>query len=179
MARKPLSKRLRFSVFERDNFCCQYCGERTPKVVLEVDHMIPVSKGGKDELTNLITSCFDCNRGKADRKLGNVQKSKVNSEEMELRAQQLEAYYKHQKKIDKLKEKKLDELATLWGGLWENKYALSDSGRNTVRLFMNSLPCDEIQEAMYIARDKVWTDVEMAFKYFCGICHNKKKQRYG
>lgn len=64
--RTPISKGLRWKVFVRDNFTCQYCG-RTPKkhgVTLEIDHKIPVSKGGTNELDNLVTSCSDCNRGK-------------------------------------------------------------------------------------------------------------------
>ncbi len=66
--------RLRFSVLERDGFCCQYCG-RSPKedgVKLVVDHIIPISKGGTNEMSNLITACGDCNRGKSDRLLKNI-----------------------------------------------------------------------------------------------------------
>lgn len=62
--RTSLSKTLRFEVFKRDKFTCQYCGRMAPDVVLEVDHIKPVSKGGTNEMLNLITSCFDCNRGK-------------------------------------------------------------------------------------------------------------------
>ena len=60
----PIGKSLRFEVFARDGFTCQYCGTRPPDVVLEVDHIHPVSKGGNDDLINLITSCYECNRGK-------------------------------------------------------------------------------------------------------------------
>ena len=67
-----LSKKTRFEIFKRDGFTCQYCGQRPPEVVLEVDHIHPSSKGGSDEELNLITSCFDCNRGKSDRKLGEI-----------------------------------------------------------------------------------------------------------
>ncbi|WP_446008353.1 HNH endonuclease [Candidatus Electrothrix sp.] len=59
--RKSLSKKLRFEVFKRDSFTCQYCGKVAPNVILEVDHIEPVSKGGSNELLNLITSCYDCN----------------------------------------------------------------------------------------------------------------------
>lgn len=59
-----ISPKLRFEVFKRDGFTCQYCGRKTPEVVLEVDHIIPKSKGGGDELENLVTSCWECNRGK-------------------------------------------------------------------------------------------------------------------
>ena len=59
--------RLRFEVFKRDNFICKYCGRNVKdKIKLVVDHIIPKSKGGKDILDNLITSCEDCNLGKGD-----------------------------------------------------------------------------------------------------------------
>lgn len=61
-----LAPRLRFHVLRRDNWTCRYCGKRAPNVVLEVDHLVPVSRGGTDEPWNLLTACFDCNRGKRD-----------------------------------------------------------------------------------------------------------------
>lgn len=51
---------------QRDNFTCQYCGLRCDESAIEIDHIIPVSKGGNDFPTNLTVSCFDCNRGKSD-----------------------------------------------------------------------------------------------------------------
>lgn len=71
-ARKSLSKTLRFEIFKRDGFTCQYCGRRPPEVLLEADHIEPVAAGGTNEAINLITSCADCNRGKSDRSLGQV-----------------------------------------------------------------------------------------------------------
>jgi 5-methylcytosine-specific restriction endonuclease McrA len=62
MDRIPVSKKTRFDVFKRDFFTCQYCGLTPPAAVLEIDHIHPVSKGGKNGIDNLITSCFDCNR---------------------------------------------------------------------------------------------------------------------
>ena len=64
-ARKPLSVRTRFEIFKRDDFRCAYCGRRSPDVVLEVDHIIPVASGGSSDPVNLITSCWACNSGKA------------------------------------------------------------------------------------------------------------------
>lgn len=64
--RCPISNRIRFQVFKRDAFRCQYCGKHSEGTVLEVDHIIPHSKGGADHLDNLITACYDCNRGKSD-----------------------------------------------------------------------------------------------------------------
>lgn len=50
------------TVFKRDNYTCQYCGKTGVK--LECDHVVPFSKGGSDELHNLTTACFSCNRKK-------------------------------------------------------------------------------------------------------------------
>jgi hypothetical protein len=67
--RKALSKKIRFEVFKKDNFTCQYCGAKAPKVELHVDHIKPVSRGGTNELENLTTSCLPCNLGKGNREL--------------------------------------------------------------------------------------------------------------
>ena len=63
--RKAIGDKLRFEVFKRDNFKCQYCGMSAPDVVLNVDHIDPVSNGGENNILNLITSCRDCNSGKS------------------------------------------------------------------------------------------------------------------
>ena len=60
-----ISKRIRFQVFERDGFRCQYCGQAAPDVALEVDHKTPRCAGGSDDMKNLTSACYACNRGKA------------------------------------------------------------------------------------------------------------------
>lgn len=70
LPRKPV--RIRYDILARDNYTCQYCGRKAPDVVLHIDHMVPVSKGGTDEPTNLITACADCNEGKGPRHSGGV-----------------------------------------------------------------------------------------------------------
>lgn len=69
MGRKAMSNALRFKILQRDNFTCQYCGEKAPQVTLEIDHIYPVSRGGGNNIKNLITSCKQCNRGKHARVL--------------------------------------------------------------------------------------------------------------
>ena len=98
-----LSVRSRFEVFKRDGFTCGYCG-KTPDdegVKLEVDHITPRANGGGDELTNLITSCWDCNHGKAAVPLGDKAPSltvaMANTRE---RALQLDEYRKWQNELD-------------------------------------------------------------------------------
>lgn len=61
-----MNRRLRFEILRRDNFTCQYCGRKAPYVSLEVDHVFPRIRGGEDSPENLVTACFDCNRGEKD-----------------------------------------------------------------------------------------------------------------
>ena len=91
--RKTISKKLRFEVFKRDKFQCQYCGKSAPDVILNVDHINPVANGGDNEILNLITSCFDCNQGKKARLLSDdtvVKKQKKQLELIQDRREQLE-----------------------------------------------------------------------------------------
>lgn len=60
---------IRKQVFKRDNYTCVYCKASGENIVLECDHVIPFSKGGSDELENLVTACFSCNRSKRDKSL--------------------------------------------------------------------------------------------------------------
>jgi hypothetical protein len=71
--RKSISMRLRFKIFKRDDFTCQYCGRKAPDVELQVDHIIPVSKGGTNDKNNLITSCQKCNIEKSNNELTDEQ----------------------------------------------------------------------------------------------------------
>jgi len=68
--RRDISYKLRYEVFNRDNFKCVFCG-RSPAiqgdVILHIDHKIPFSKGEKTEISNLQTLCCECNIGKGNR----------------------------------------------------------------------------------------------------------------
>lgn len=113
MARKSLSKKVRFEVFKRDNFTCQYCGGKAPQVVLEVDHIEPVSKGGTNDILNLVTSCFDCNRGKSDRKLSDdsvITQQQEQLEEINERRLQLEMMLDWRKELSEIDDELIDFL---------------------------------------------------------------------
>jgi hypothetical protein len=64
--REPLGLSKRYFVLKRDGFQCVLCGASGKDAQLEIDHILPVSAGGKDNLENLRTLCFKCNRGKRD-----------------------------------------------------------------------------------------------------------------
>lgn len=58
---------LREIVFDRDNYTCKYCGQIGGK--LECDHIVPISKGGSNKLSNLTTACLKCNRSKRNKNI--------------------------------------------------------------------------------------------------------------
>ena len=57
----------RDNLFDRDDYRCQYCGERFDSLNLNMDHVIPRDKGGKTSWENIVTSCIKCNSHKANR----------------------------------------------------------------------------------------------------------------
>lgn len=72
MERAKMTPKLRFAVIERDGRRCQICGARQEDgAILHVDHIIPVARGGKTEMSNLWTLCDMCNLGKGTQILEN------------------------------------------------------------------------------------------------------------
>ncbi len=54
----------RFNIYLRDHNRCQYCGHTFSKTELNLDHVIPRSRGGVSSWENVVCSCIDCNRRK-------------------------------------------------------------------------------------------------------------------
>lgn len=68
--RNLMTRKLREFIKERDHFTCCICGnsiEKEPNLLLEIDHIVPVSKGGCTVEDNLQTLCWKCNRTKSDK----------------------------------------------------------------------------------------------------------------
>jgi HNH endonuclease domain protein len=68
--RSLMTNRLRNYIKERDNYTCQICGASTKEqslLLLEIDHIIPISKGGLSTRDNLQTLCWKCNRSKSNK----------------------------------------------------------------------------------------------------------------
>ncbi len=57
----------RRTIFERDGYRCQYCGEVHEERFLNLDHVIPRDQGGRTTWENIVTSCVRCNSRKANR----------------------------------------------------------------------------------------------------------------
>jgi 5-methylcytosine-specific restriction endonuclease McrA len=65
--RKAVSVSLRYQVLKRDSFRCVACGlspSSTVGVELQIDHILPVARGGETRIDNLQTLCWSCNAGK-------------------------------------------------------------------------------------------------------------------
>ena len=111
--RKTLSKKIRFEVFKRDSFTCQYCGRSAPDVILEVDHINPVANGGDNDIMNLITSCRDCNRGKGKTELSDsetIKKKKEQLDELNERRNQLEMMLEWEQGLHNFVEDQIDAI---------------------------------------------------------------------
>lgn len=68
--RSLMTSKLRQKIKERDDYTCKFCGNSThkePNLLLEIDHILPVAKGGCTVEENLQTLCWKCNRQKSDR----------------------------------------------------------------------------------------------------------------
>ena len=65
--RAQLGAKTRFDVLRRDGFRCVYCGKKAPQIQLHVDHVVPIVRGGGNELSNLVSACSQCNLGKGKR----------------------------------------------------------------------------------------------------------------
>ena len=167
-----ISKRKRFEVLKRDNFTCQYCSAKPPKVPLEVDHIFPISKGGKDTIENLITACFDCNRGKSNIELTSIPESLIiKTEKKQLALSQYKQYQSILKKEKKVIESQIKEVEKIYSACFEY-YEFSEKFKLSVKSFISKLGLDEVAEAMEKSCSRIH-DEHQALKYFCGICWSK------
>ena len=64
--RIPIPPEVRKYVFQRDKYQCQSCGKTKLETQLTIDHIIPLARGGSNDISNLHTLCFTCNQKKTD-----------------------------------------------------------------------------------------------------------------
>lgn len=133
--RKAISKRMRFEVLKRDSFTCQYCGKQPPDAVLHLDHIKPVSKGGKNTVLNLVTSCVDCNLGKSNVELSDDSAIKKQQSQLNLMAEkktQIELMIKWRDSLESADELLVDSIVNLINKLMA-EYHLNEDGIMKVR----------------------------------------------
>lgn len=169
-----ISKKIRFEIFKRDNFCCAYCGRTPPIAILEVDHIIPKSKSGSNDINNLITSCFDCNRGKGGIKLERITpKLEENLEVLKEKQLQLKEFEKMIKFFDNQKNKDIDCVEKVFINSFPDAM-FTDTFRLSVKKFLDILGKQAVLSAMekaILQKYKI-KNMEQIVTYFCGICWN-------
>jgi hypothetical protein len=168
MSRSAVSKRVRFEVFKRDLFACQYCGQNPPNVVLHCDHIHPVAEGGTNEIDNLVTSCMDCNLGKGARLLTSVPESLASkAADIEEREAQLAGYRQiMDDKADRLEDETWEVVAVLSPGA--DKFNRRDL--LSIKRFIEKLGVYAVKEAAEIDYVRMPHSQSRMFRYFCGIC---------
>lgn len=173
--RKQVGKKLRFDVFKRDGFVCQYCGAHPPKVVLHVDHIDPVANGGTNHIDNLITACDCCNLGKGARLLSEVPKSlKQKAEEAAEREEQIKGYNDVlMTKMNRIEDEAWEVAAALDGVDFVDSY--NKKNLESIKVFLDRLPFAEVIKSAVYANAKKSGGVNR-FKYFCGICWTKIRE---
>ena len=62
--RIPIPNSVRQYIYQRDKFQCQSCGQTQIETKLNIDHIIPLAKGGSNDMSNLQTLCQTCNQNK-------------------------------------------------------------------------------------------------------------------
>lgn len=186
--RKSLSKKIRFEVFKRDSFTCQYCGNKAPDVLLEVDHIKPVAQGGTNDMLNLIASCFDCNRGKSDRELSDntvIEKQRDKLEALQERKEQIEMMFEWQKALMDLDDEVITQLSDFWSEVISG-YSLNENGLKSLKKLNRKYEINEIMQAIKIASEQYLIfeegsptseSVEVAWSKLSGICSNKRLEK--
>ncbi|WP_428241550.1 HNH endonuclease [Gynuella sp.] len=188
MDRQPIPKGIRFEVFKRDSFKCQYCGASAPDVLLHIDHIKPAAKGGTNDITNLVTACEGCNLGKSDKLLSDnaaVNKSRNQLEVLQERRDQLEMMMEWQEGLQSLKETVIQKVISKWESVAPG-FSVNENGQKRIKKIVRNYPIDEIFEAIGIAAeqyleyeddgsvtDESW---EKGFKKIEGICRVRKNQ---
>ena len=170
-----ISKKIRFEVFKRDGFQCAYCGKTPPEVTLEVDHIDPKSKGGKDDIDNLITACFDCNRGKRNIPLDKIpNKLNDNLEILKAKEEQLKEYRKYVLKIRQRKNLDVNKIEKEFQKYFSER-RFTDTFKLSIINFLEVLDFYDLIDYMNRSCLKI-NEPTQALKYFCGICWNQIKE---
>lgn len=188
MERKPIPKKLRFEVFKRDRFACQYCGRMSPDVILEVDHIKPVVEGGENDILNLVTACRDCNRGKGKTQLCDdtvIKKQQKQLIELAEKKEQNDMMILWKKELLKITEDQIDSINDLVFSItgWE----LSNVGKRDIRKYLKEFSFQEVYDATETSFGHYYDDTStdqhasksfnLALSKIGGICYNNRKVR--
>lgn len=175
MTRQSIKKSVRFEVFKRDSFTCQYCGKSAPDVVLHVDHIKPVSKGGENDLLNLITSCVDCNLGKGARELSDdsiVAKQREQLEELAERHNQLQMIIEWREGMANITETKTNALVDAFEKNCGEGITVTDSGKREMQKWLKKYDFNTLYDSIIDSCSQYDSSVKM-FNMIGSIAYRK------
>lgn len=199
--RQKISKRTRFEVFKRDSFTCQYCGRQAPDVILEIDHITPVKKGGDSNIFNLITSCGDCNAGKSCVPLSKrqeLEKQKEQLNQLQERRTQIEMMSKWRIGLIQQNQAEVDSLIKLFTSLtgytltavakcrlgnWIRRFGFNETLKameTSVQWYGGSMSqievrkvVDKIPHVHFIRQENLRNPTGSKIRYIVGILRNR------
>jgi len=152
MPRKPIRKSVRFEVFKRDSFTCQYCGRKSPdECVLEVDHITPVAAGGRNEILNLVSACRECNAGKSDRSLSDNAKVTVarkQADDASERLEQMKMVANWHKSLAEEDITAVDFLEDIWADECGGEVQIGEDDRNMLFVLVKQFSFEEVAAAL-------------------------------
>lgn len=154
--RKSLTKKIRFEIFKRDNFTCQYCGRKAPSVILNVDHINPVKNGGDNDIVNLITSCFDCNSGKKARLINDnsiIEKQQKQLELLNEKRQQMEMMVQWRNELKQIEQKQI-ELIVEQTNSYLSKYHVNENFKKTAFSLLKKYNLELIIKSIDISAER-------------------------
>ena len=175
--------KIRFEVFKRDGFCCAYCNRSVPEVVLEVDHIIPRAEGGGDEMENLITACWDCNRGKGATLLDSrapVLDIETQTDLINEKERQIKAYGEAKTEQRERRNAEFEEVWNYWFTIWNIEGTVPryyTPHENALRKWIDKLGTAEVMDAMDVSEAKFNRLNTNAVRYLAGICKWKMLEK--
>ncbi len=178
--RKAVSKKLRFEVFKRDSFTCQYCGRKAPDIVLHIEHITPVSKGGKNTLMNLVTSCVECNLGKGAQTLSDdscVAKAQKQAEFLQDRREQIEMIRDWHLSLVDQSGVEVEAVNSLYSALTNGEKVIADWYKVEIGKLIKKFGLDTVLQSL---RDGAagYGDPSKALNKLGGICACKSNPFY-
>lgn len=181
MARKAISKKLRWTIFARDGFCCRYCGRQagTDGVDLAVDHMVSVKEGGDNSVDNLLTACQDCNGGKGARSLVDVPvPEKVLARINQSKARASEAAEAIRQDLEAQKERRQVIINVICNALNIERFTLGNAGIDKIGLLIQEFGVDTVSSWLQGCE---YRDVEWHCRpaYLIGCARNHRKENGG
>ena len=150
------------------------------EVVLQVDHIKPVSRGGTNNAMNLITSCNPCNQGKGANLLDDntaLERQRKQLEELNEKREQLEMMMKWREGLIDIAEKEVEAVDDLLSRLTD--YSFSEYGKKNIKKHIRKHGLSTVLDALEDSHSQYYDDNEpeastdKVIKYIPKICHFK------